>query len=191
VGKSIQIHLAGAPGSGKSALATALFNPLARIAYYPLRIIDGVDTDVEERYDLATGMGGGWLADLSMCIERIGQQRAAFAEGVENFIVCGGLAEAAVHTAINAEISGDQYAYQVATTVTPLYPLLRMSLGIHPTFLLPYEDDGVIFHKAVASQMELSLEALGIPFSTLPVGTSDQVEYILKAIDDTHAKDQE
>ena len=89
------------------------------------------------------------------------------------------------------EINGDQYAYQVATIVTPLYPLLRMSLGLHPTFLLPYVDDEVIFHKAVASQMELALEALQCPFSTLPVGTADQVEYILEAISDTHAEDQE
>jgi hypothetical protein len=189
--KSLQVNLVGAPGSGKTTLAQALFDPLYSRGYKPLRIIDGCHLDIEERYDLATGMGGGWLADLAMAIERIGQQRAAQAEGIENFIVCGGIAEAAVHTAINAEISGDQYAYQVATTVTPLYPLLRMSLGIHPTFLLPWADDEVIFHRAVDSQMTLSLEALNIQFYTLPPAIEDQVEYVLKVLDDSNAEDQE
>ena len=191
MGKSIQIHLSGAPGSGKTELANALSGPLSERGYSPLVVIDGVHQTVEERFDLATGMGGGWLADISMVIERIGQMRAFQASGTDNFIVCGGLAEAAVHTAINAEISGTQYAYQVATTITPIYPLLRMSLGIHPTFLLPYVDDEVIFHKAVASQMVLSLEALGIAFQTLSEGLDSQVTSILKVIDDTYAEDKE
>lgn len=191
MGKSLQIHLSGAPGSGKSALAESLCRPLVGRGYQPLQVIDNVQLDIEERFDLAVGMGGGWLADFCMAIERIGQIREAQARGTECFIVCGGLAESACHTSINAEISEGQYAYQVATTITPVYPLLRMSLGVHPTFLLPYVDDEVIFHKAISINMPLALEALQVQYTVLPEGIDAQVQTILQVIDDAHAEDQE
>jgi hypothetical protein len=174
-----RVNLVGAPGAGKTALADALFPYLIKKGRNPLRIIDHVHVDVERRYDLAVGMAGGYIADISVALERIGQERLAFSEGIRNFIVCGSLVECAIHTAINAEISGDQFAYHVAQTVTPLYPLIRMSMGIHPTYLVPYLDDEVQFHRAVASQMVLGLEALDMTYQELPVGIDNQVEFIL------------
>lgn len=169
----------GAPGAGKTALADALFPRLVKRGLNPLRIIDHVHLDIEERYDLAVGMSGGYIADIAVAIERIGQERLAYSEGIRHFIVCGSLAECAIHTAINAEISGDQYAYNVAQVVTPLYPLIRMSMGVHPTYLLPYLDDEIQFNRAVASQMVLGLEALDLGFLELPEGIDNQVEFIL------------
>ena len=174
-----RITLVGAPGAGKSDLANALFPHLVERGMNPLRIIDHVHVDVEERYDLAVGMAGGYIADIAVALERIGQERAYIAQGIEHFIVCGSLAENAIHTAINAEISADQFSYGVAQVVTPLYPLIRMSMGIHPTYLVPYLDDEIQFNRAVASQMALGLEALDMAYKELPVGLDNQVEYII------------
>lgn len=105
-----RIALLGIPGAGKSRLAEELHNEIVRRdggcdCDTPVAIVDDYAFDVRDRGEYAIGLEGGYMANVSIAIERYNQERAWAHGGMKTIITCGTIIESSVYLAQHFERS--------------------------------------------------------------------------------------
>lgn len=96
----ISIALVGAPGSGKTELATALSERLDG----PTFIIDDYVDEVSKRLDVVAGFRADYYTNLAIAIERIAmEKKIETAQDDGALITVGSLLETSVYTAMQFE----------------------------------------------------------------------------------------
>lgn len=99
------IALIGAPGSGKSRLAHALqkrftaSEPQCDQCPPGAVIVDDYAIDVRDAGNYEIGLNGGYMADISIAVERYNNERRVANYEPKNTIVCGTIIETAVYLA--------------------------------------------------------------------------------------------
>ncbi len=168
----MKVGIIGAPGSGKSDFADDL-TALYREAHptHMTAVVDGYVERIEDEHDVACGMWGSYVADVSVAMERYGIERSLAKENTPFVVTCGTLIDTATHTAVNYAMTGGDWAWAVSSVVMPFYSLFAKStLDYDHIFMCPlHPEDESEFAQAIDAHLMLIAEQFGIkPVMTDP-----------------------
>lgn len=99
----------GAPGSGKSALAQQLCDPIKE-KYGSTQIVDNYIETIENRSDVMMSQWASYLGNLQVAIGRFEHERFAASNGAKNIITCGTIVETIVHNAVLSHMANEPIA---------------------------------------------------------------------------------
>lgn len=105
------IALIGAPGAGKTKLASAIANELIRgdgqceECNTPVAVVDGYAEKIRDHGSYEIGLDGGYMVNLAISLERYNQERTAAFDHAKTIITCGTVLESAVYLAQHFERS--------------------------------------------------------------------------------------
>lgn len=104
------IALLGAPGSGKSRLATAIEEEYIKRdgscedCDTPVVIVDNYAQKVRDDGQYEIGLNGGYMANVSIAVQRYNDERYAYHETkAKTVITCGTIIETSVYLSMNFE----------------------------------------------------------------------------------------
>lgn len=103
------IALVGAPGSGKSRLASALVTHLNRTEPQceqcpsTVAVVDDYAFFTRDEGEYQIGLDGGYMANIDIAASRYRQERVNGHQEPKYMVVCGTLVETAVYTAMHFE----------------------------------------------------------------------------------------
>lgn len=104
------IALLGAPGSGKTKLAEAIADEYIRSdgqcdeCNTPVHIVDEYAQYIRDHGQYEIGIHGGYMANISIAVERYNRERHAFYEiKPKTLIICGTVIETSVYLSGNFE----------------------------------------------------------------------------------------
>jgi ABC-type branched-subunit amino acid transport system ATPase component len=101
--------LIGGPGAGKSHLAAAIEEELIRgdgqceDCNTPVAIVDDYAAEAGERGDYEISLDGGYMANITVAVERYNRERLAMTAKNKTIISCGTVLESAVYSAMQFE----------------------------------------------------------------------------------------
>lgn len=96
------IALLGSPGSGKTRLANAIHDELIRNdgcadCNTPIAIVDNYALAVRDEGEYEIGPRGGYMANISIAVERYNRERKVSNEQYKTLITCGTIIETSVY----------------------------------------------------------------------------------------------
>lgn len=146
------IALLGAPGAGKTRLANALADELVKgdgqcgDCNTPITIVDNYVNPVRDNFNYEIGLNGGYMATISIAVERYNQERVAGYDGCKTMISCGTVVESSVYLAQYFErsmslLSSDEdlieEAQRIEGSVKMLAVLYQDTFKYEKAFYLP------------------------------------------------------
>lgn len=200
-----RIALTGAPGSGKSALATALlpentsYRPARRV-----RHIDGYADGLRSRTQWAFGYYGGWIANLAVAFERttLEEQQARLmemgdypGEGEPVLITCGTLVDTIAYTAMTMNVNhvdesnpGENDYLRVSNTMHMLGMLFHDTWPgrYDHVFYLPTSSEQPL-DRHLSVEIQAALNQLGTPYVELPLSFQEQLDVLATTLSDDAA----
>jgi hypothetical protein len=148
-----RIALIGIPGSGKTRLAKALSDEIIRSdgqdcdCNTPVEILDDYAINVRDNGQYAIGLDGGYMANISMAVERYNRERFFHYEvQPKTLIVCGTVLETAIYMShhfekslamISGEDEGTMEGARLEATVKMLAVLYMDTFHYEQAFYLP------------------------------------------------------
>jgi hypothetical protein len=193
-----RIALLGIPGSGKSRLAAAIRDELIRNdgqgcgdCNTPVEILDDYAYDVRDKAQYAIGLEGGYMANVSIGIERYNRERDFYHEvQPKTLIVCGTVIESSVYLAQHFERSLPlqntdeekiQEAQRLESTVKMLAILYMDTFSYEKAFYLPSttapgNERWLTFER----NLQASFSAYNAPVTSLMIEEYKDEEDLLK-----------
>lgn len=193
------IALLGAPGSGKTRLAEAIGDEYIRNdgcedCNTPVVVVDGYAQAVRDRGQYEIGLRGGYMANISIAVERYNAERAAYHEQYKTVILCGTIIETSVYLSQNFEAmmkvaTSDEDKLQTAQRIEGTVKMLavmymdtfRYTKAFYlPTLSPPEDERWMIFER----NLQAAFNAYNAPVAPILVEKyEDEADLVRQQLD--------
>lgn len=170
----MKIGLIGAPGSGKSNLAEAIYDTLG------LQIIDGYVDALEARSGYVLGRHGSYVMNIAVGIERHLREQ----EISDGFVTCGTMLDTVTYEAVKVQIAPDEADHRRMTGgLVTLGCMVEDMTDYDHLFLLahapePGEEDPDDFASTVARGLEEAVTIFDVSYTLLEGAFEDRVRAV-------------
>ncbi len=190
------IALIGAPGAGKTKLASAIADELIKSdgqcaeCNTPVAVIDGYAEKIRDHGSYEIGLDGGYMVNVAISMERYNLERTATYGRAKTLVSCGTVLESAVYLAQHFErtlqlITEDeeriQEAQRIEASIKMLAAIYMDTFKYHRAFYVPplapnTEDRWAAFDR----NLQASFSAYNAPVIPLLIEEFEDEEDLIK-----------